>query len=480
MSTRDVPVARAAKTPARSRRRWAALAAILLATFMDLMDNTIVTVSLPAIQHSLGSSDVALEWITSAYTLTFALGLITGGRLGDRYGRKTAFIAGVLAFTAFSALCGVSGDTGLLIVARILQGAAAAVMIPPVLTFIREDFTTSERGKAFALYGTVLALGGVSGPLLGGLLTNADLFGLGWRPIFLINVPIGLIAAAGTAVWARQSRDSHAPRLDLTGALIVTIAVLALLFPLIEGPRLHWPVWGFVAMAASVPILIFFAVVQARHAAAGKPVLMSMSLFRHRSVVGGLLAGLVFFCGMGVFFVFSLYLQNGLQYTALHTGLTFLPFAVGVMFGSGLSIGLLPKIGRYVPFIGSLVMALGEGMLAYSVHHFGLALTTWEIIPGVLVCGIGLASVSSTLVNIVLAKVPERDTGAVSGVINTALQIGGAAGIAISGTLLLSLVSAGRSFTSATTTTLAAEAAIFVAAAVATLVIPPGKVHVEQ
>ncbi|MBX5470619.1 MAG: MFS transporter [Thermoleophilaceae bacterium] len=276
-------------------RRWLGLAVLLLAAAIDLIDATIVNIALPTIRDDLGAGAAALEWIVAGYSLTFALGLITGGRLGDVFGRRRIFLIGVAGFTLASLAAGLAWSPAALVAARFVQGAFAALMVPQVLSTINVSFPPEERPKAYGMYGTFAGIATVSGPLLGGLLMQGDLFGLDWRPIFLINLPVGLATFVAALLFVRESRDEHPPQLDLTGVGIVTVALLLLLYPLVEGHELGWPAWTFASMAASLPVLALFAAQQARRARRGDAPLVPLGLFRERAFGGGVLAGLTFF-----------------------------------------------------------------------------------------------------------------------------------------------------------------------------------------
>ncbi len=239
-------------------RRWLTLIILLLAAFMNLLDISIVNIAIPSIQPNLHASYADVQWALAGYTLAYAVVLITGGRLGDAYGRKRLFLIGVTGFTIMSALCGAAQTPGMLIACRVIQGAMGAIMIPQVLAVIQVIFPPQERIKALAAFGVTAGLGTVSGPLLGGLLTQHNLFGLHWRPIFLINVPVGIIAVIVSAVLVRESRAPRPPRLDPGGVALITAALLLLLYPLVQGRQLGWPAWTFVAMAASVPVFALF------------------------------------------------------------------------------------------------------------------------------------------------------------------------------------------------------------------------------
>ena len=224
-------------------RRWLTLVILLLAGFMNLLDVSIVNIAIPSIQRDLHASYADVQWALAGYTLAYALVLITGGRLGDTFGRKRLFLIGVAGFTIMSALCGAATGPGMLIGCRVAQGAMGAIMVPQVLAVIQVIFPPRERIKALAGFGVTAGLGTVSGPLLGGLLIQHNLFGLGWRPIFLINVPVGVIAFAASAVLVRESRVANPPRLDPVGVSLISAALLLLLYPLVEGRQLGWPLW---------------------------------------------------------------------------------------------------------------------------------------------------------------------------------------------------------------------------------------------
>src|ERR1700751_5167186 len=240
-------------------RRWLTLVILLLAAFMNLLAISIVNIAIPAIQRTLHASYADVQWALAGYTLAYALVLITGGRLGDTFGRKRLFLIGVTGFTLMSALCGAAQTPGMLIAFRVAQGALGAIMIPQVLSVIQVIFPAAERIKALAAFGVTAGLGTVSGPLLGGLLIQHNLFGLGWRPIFLINVPVGVLAVAAAAVLVRESRAPKPPKLDLIGVGLISAALLLLLYPLVQGRQLGCPGWTFVAMAASAPMFALCA-----------------------------------------------------------------------------------------------------------------------------------------------------------------------------------------------------------------------------
>ena len=360
-------------------RRWLTLVVLLLAAFMNLLDISIVNIAIPSIQRDLHASYADVQWALAGYTLAYALVLITGGRLGDAFGRKRLFLIGVTGFTLMSALCGAAQSPGMLIASRVAQGAFGAIMIPQVLSVIQVIFPAAERIKALAAFGVTAGLGTVSGPLLGGLLTQHNLFGLDWRPIFLINVPVGIVAAAAAALLIRESRAPRPPRLDPVGVALISAALLLLLYPLVQGRELGWPAWTFVSMAAAAPMLAVFIVYErAKDRRDGSP-LVQLGLFRQRAFAVGIVIAITFFLGVTSFaLILTLFLQVGLGFGPLHAGLTFLPFSGGVLIASGAAARLAPKFGRGVTMAGALVMAAGmagahrhRAPFRWRGHHLG-------------------------------------------------------------------------------------------------------------
>jgi EmrB/QacA subfamily drug resistance transporter len=425
-------------------RRWIALGVLLVAAAMDLIGTTIAALALPVIQDDLRASQAALEWIMAGYSLAFALGLITGGRLGDVFGRRRVFLVGLVGFTATSALCGLAPSPGVLVAARIAQGVFAALMVPQVLSIVSASFPPEDRAKAYGLFGATAGVATVLGPLLSGLLIKVDFFGLGWRPIFLINVPLGLATIVAARALVRESRIDRPPRLDLVGAGLMTVALVLLLFPLVDGRALGWPRWTFAAMAASIPALGLFAVHQRRRERRGASPLVPPMLFGQRAFAGGMLATLAFFSGPpALLFVTTLTLQ-GLGFSPLHTALTFVPLSIASVPAAGASVVLAPRFGRRLVFGGALVVALGIGGLLLAVELAGAGLTTWGLLPGMIVTGIGLGLVAPTLIDVVLAGVDPRDAGTASGALNTAFQLGAAIGIALISVVFFSALPEGQ------------------------------------
>jgi EmrB/QacA subfamily drug resistance transporter len=453
-------------------RRWLGLSVLLLAAVMDLIDVSIVNIALPTIRDDLDASSAALEWTIAGYTLAFALGLITGGRLGDVYGRRRIFLLGVGGFTAASLLCGLAWSSEVLIAARVAQGAMAALMMPQILSTIQATFPAEERPKAYGMYGAFVGIAAVSGPLVGGLLVEADLLGLGWRTIFLINLPIGLLTLVAARALVPETRDEHPPTLDLPGVALVSAALLLLLYPLVQGPGAGWPTWTFVSMAAALPVLGLFGLQQARKSARGGSPLVPPALFRERAFTGGVVAALTFFSGVISFFlVLTLTLQLGLGFSPLHTALTFTPWSLALAAAAGASVQLAPRLGGRLTTAGALLMAAAMVAVLVTVDHFGEDLTSWWLAPSLALGGVAMGMVAPTLVDITLAGVPGRDAGSASGVLNSALQLGGAIGVALIGVIYFD-VAASDGFVQALRDSLWFEVAVYLLSALAMLLLP--------
>ncbi|MEK8143697.1 MFS transporter [Streptomyces sp. M10(2022)] len=405
----------------------------MTAAFMDLVDVTIVNVAIPSITQDTGASFSAIQWITAGYALAFAAGLITGGRLGDIYGRKRLFLIGIGGFTLASALCGFAANPEMLVSSRILQGGMAALMVPQVLSIVHATFPAHERGKVFGLFGAIVGLGAVSGPLLGALLTEWNLFGLEWRPIFLINLPVGI---AGLILGYRFISESKAPRalrLDLAGVVIVTLGLLMLLYPLTRGRELDWPVWGHVSMACSIPVFAGLVVFERQKARRGGSPLIELSLFQVKSFAAGIAVQLTFGLGLGIFFlVWTLYMQMGLGWSALRAGTTGIPFSIAVSVAAGISVQkLVPRFGRKVLQCGALMMIAGLLLYIWEAGRYGMDITSWQMALPLTVMGVGMGLIVAPLADAVLSEVPKEHSGSASGLFNTVQQMGTALGLGL-------------------------------------------------
>jgi EmrB/QacA subfamily drug resistance transporter len=418
-------------------RRWLILALVLCAECMDMLDGSIVNVAAPTIRDDLHTSASALQWVIGGYALTFAVAMITGARLGDIYGRRRLFAIGAFGFVIASAACGLAVSPGMLIGCRLAQGAAAAVLVPQGLGIIRSAFSERDLGSAFAVFGPVIGLSAVLGPIVGGALVSANAFGSGWRLIFFVNLPLGLAAAVGAVVLMPESRVAKPPRLDLIGATLAALGMGLLVYPLIQGRAAGWPVWTYLMGAGSVvafTVLVIWVRGAARH---GRDPLIVTSIFARRAYSAGLASILAFFAGMtGTLLVLTLFLQFGEHFSAIHAGLTLAPFAFGAAVGAGLAGAVLaPRFGRPVLQFGAVLFGLGVWWLRHLISVHGLGTGSLTIAPAELVLGVGLGMIVSPLFDFILASVDEHEVGSAAGVLNAVQQLAGAIGVAVFGTI---------------------------------------------
>lgn len=421
--------------------RWQALGVMLLAAFMDLLDTTIVNVAIPSIQQSLGATYAQLQWVVAGYTLAFALTLITAGRLGDIYGRKRMFLSGVGGFVLASALCGLAPDPAFLIAVRLLQGVAAAIMIPQILSIIQVSFPAREAIGAYGLYGAITGIAAVAGPVLGGLLTQSNLWGLEWRSIFLLNIPVGLVALALASRLIQESKAPHALKLDLVGVGLVTLGLFLLVYPLVQGSEQGWPAWSFALMAVSLLVLGLFLVYERYKTRLDGSPLVELGLFGSRGFSAGLLVTVFNTAGIAGFALpFVLFLQIGFGFSPLQAGLAFLPFSLGSMLASGLAVPFGPRLGRNLLMLGAAISTISFLALMGVLQHYGSGLHSAHLILPLAGYGIGFGLIIVPLTDIVLAGVPEREAGSASGVLGTAQQLGNAIGVAVVGVVFFGLL----------------------------------------
>lgn len=425
-----------------SPRPFAVLAMLLPATFMQLVDISIVNVAIPSVQRDLGATDAQIQLVVAGYQLAFACVLITASRLGDIFGRRRMFLLGMAGFTATSALCGAATTPLILVAGRILQGLMSGTMVPQVISIIQVSFPPAERGKAFGIFGATVGLATIAGPLLGGLLIALDPAGLDWRSVFYVNVPIGLAALVAAARGLPESRAPEARRLDLVGAVLVTAGLFMLVFPLTEGREQGWPDWMIAMLGGSAAALILFFALQQRKTRLGRSPLVYTTLFRDRVFRRGiLLASLVASTIPSFFLVFSLYLQIGFRFTPLHSGLTTLPFSIGSAMASLNSNRLVKRFGLRPLQLGCLLLALSLLALRQVVGAIGPAMTSWHLVGILFVCGIGLGLIMAPMTTAILSSIQSREVGSASGVLSTGQQVGGALGVSAIGFLFFASLS---------------------------------------
>jgi EmrB/QacA subfamily drug resistance transporter len=421
--------------------RGLAIGILLFASFMDLLDVTIVQVALPSIGADLGASDAQLEWIVSGYMLAFAVALITGGRLGDLYGRRRIFLVGIAGFTLSSAAAAAAWSGDVLVATRIVQGLFAALMVPQLLASVQAFFSPRERAPMYGLIGGVAGLAAVAGPVLGGWLVDADLWGLGWRSVFLINIPVGIAIFALAARFVPETRSPRPMRLDVPGVALLSAVVLAFMVPLVEGQTLGWPVWLWIPVAVGAALLVVFVAYSRRRMRRDGSALLPMPLFADRGFSAGIVTQAAFQGALNAFTLpFIIYLQVGLGFDALTAGLNLLAFSLGAMLGTGAVIPLVARLGKVLVTAGSVIIAVSVLWVFAVVSDTGAAFTGWAAVWPMALAGVGLALLVIPLVDVALATVPIADAGAASGAYSTFQQLGAAAGVAVSTTVFFTIV----------------------------------------
>jgi EmrB/QacA subfamily drug resistance transporter len=433
LSTQSEPTRAPAPTESTAPHP-AILPIVLTGVFITILDFFIVNVAIPSTQRDLHASAANVEWIVAGYGLAYGSGLILGGRLGDVFGRRRMFVGGVALFTLASIGCGLAPDADILVVARAVQGTAAAVLAPQVLAIVRTTYRGAAQTAAINAYALTMGLAAVFGQLIGGLIIHADLFGWGWRTCFLINVPIGVVALVLARRVIPESRG-NAVRLDVGGAVALTLALVALLLPLIEGRAQHWPWWTLLSFTLAVMLVLAYG--KRRHPAP----LIDLAMFRERAFTIGLLTQLAFTMGMAAYFlIFAFYVQEGRALGALQAGLVFTPIGAGYVAASLLAPKLAARFGRQVIALGGMTRAVGLTALLVAVAgHWPIG---W-LIPALLVDGVGMGLALAPIMGTVLARVASHHAGAAAGVLATAQQVGGAIGVGIVGIVYYGGVSAG-------------------------------------
>jgi EmrB/QacA subfamily drug resistance transporter len=427
-------------------RRWLAFAAIITASVMDLLDSTIAQVAAPSIRRDLGGSYTVIEWLSAAYALAMAVGLLTGGRLGDLYGRKRVLLAGMAGFIAASAACAAADTSGELIAARTLQGLAGAIMLPQVFGLISDLFEAHEMGRAFAVFSPVMGLSAMLGPIVSGGLIGLNLFGTGWRMIFLVNVPVGLAAlAAGARFLPAVPPRANGARLDLPGAALAGVAMFLLVFPLVQGHELGWPGWLLGMLGASAAVLAGFVWYQVRRKRAGGTPLVEPGIFANRGYTSGIAFSLAFISSMGgIVLIFNVLLQAGLGYTPWHSAITTAPWAAGAFIGSAAGGITMGRLGRRVLHAGLIVEAVGLLALAGTLRAAGAGVSTADLLGPMILGGIGMGMVFVPLFDIAMAGIRPHEMGSASGVLQTVNSLSMSTGVAGLGVIFFSLLGSGH------------------------------------
>jgi EmrB/QacA subfamily drug resistance transporter len=426
-----------AAMPSRTRNplRWFVFAVAITANIMDLMDTTIVNVAGPSIRHALGGSASSLQWLPAGYTLAFSVWLITGARLGDMFGRRRLFLIGSAGFTVMSAACSAAPSMAALIVFRVLQGSFGALMVPQGFGMLKEVFAEDEMTKVFGAYGPMLGLSSLAAPILAGVLIEANLWGIGWRLVFLINVPIGIAAFAGAVRVLPRTVAHPGIRLDTGGMVLIGAGLTAIIYPLIQGRADGWPAWTFASLAAGAILIVAFLVWEQRlH---GDP-LIEPGLLANRTYTSGLLVGFAFFGAFGgLLLCVSLFAQLGEGFSPIHAGLTLMAMVVGMFAGMGAGFSLVGRLGRRLLHLGVVIVGAGTVVLALTVTGSRTA-STLDLAPGLFLIGTGAGISMGQLFDFILAGVGMDEVGSATGVVEAMQQLSSAVGVAVLGTIFFS------------------------------------------
>jgi EmrB/QacA subfamily drug resistance transporter len=426
-----------AAMPSRTRNplRWFVFAVAITANIMDLMDTTIVNVAGPSIRHALGGSASSLQWLPAGYTLAFSVWLITGARLGDMFGRRRLFLIGSAGFTVMSAACSAAPSMAALIVFRVLQGSFGALMVPQGFGMLKEVFAEDEMTKVFGAYGPMLGLSSLAAPILAGALIEANLWGIGWRLVFLINVPIGIAAFAGAVRVLPRTVAHPGIRLDTGGMVLIGAGLTAIIYPLIQGRADGWPAWTFASLAAGAILIVAFLVWEQRlH---GDP-LIEPGLLANRTYTSGLLVGFAFFGAFGgLLLCVSLFAQLGEGFSPIHAGLTLMAMVVGMFAGMGAGFSLVGRLGRRLLHLGVVIVGAGTVVLALTVTGSRTA-STLDLAPGLFLIGTGAGISMGQLFDFILAGVGMDEVGSATGVVEAMQQLSSAVGVAVLGTIFFS------------------------------------------
>jgi EmrB/QacA subfamily drug resistance transporter len=456
---------------------WLGFAVVIVSAVMDLLDSTIAQTAAPAIRHDLGGSYADLEWITAAYTLAMSATLLLGSRLGDAFGRRRVLLIGIGGFVGASVLCALAPSAGALVAARTLQGAIAAIMVPQGFGLIREMFGDEGQQKAFAVFGPVMGLAAVAGPLLGGGLINLDVLGSGWRAIFLVNVPLGLAALlVGRRYLPRTAPAAPGLRVDAPSVALAMLGTGALVYPLIQGRDQGWPAWSFALLAGGVVMLGAFAALQARRSRQGRTPLVEPSILRRRPYVAGLAVVLGFIGAMGgMMIALNVMYQTGLGFSPLACGVATVSIPLAAIGGSITSSALLARIGRTTMHIGIVTMAIGLVVVDLVMRSASGGVTAWELAGPLAITGFGMGMVFVPMFDVILAGVAPHELGSASGLLESVQQLAMSLGIAAVGTVLFDRLGSGfrpAAFVSAADHGLLVAVAFLIAACTAVFWLP--------
>jgi EmrB/QacA subfamily drug resistance transporter len=428
-------------SPRADPRRWLMLPVVLLVAFMGTLDTFIVNVAVPSIETHFHASFAEIQLVIAGYTLTFGVVLATGGRLGDLYGRKRFFLFGVAGFTLFSTLCGLAPSVTWLIIFRVFQGAMAALMLPQVISLLTISFLPEERGRAFSSYVTAMGLAAITGQVIGGLLIAANVLDLGWRSIFLINLPIGIVTLVAGWLLVHESRVPSARRLDLGGVALLSIALFLLIYPLAEGSSLGWSFWSFLSLALALLLLTVFVFYERWLTQHGGAPVVPLALFQSRSFVAGVLSNfLVQILFAAILLLLPFYLQKGLNYSPLQSGLVVMVMGLAFMLSSSISSKVVEWLNWRALHLGAALVTLGYLLTLLAVLIFVPLYGIAPLLVGLFITSSGNGTLTAPLINRALQGIDSSMAGAASGVYSTIHQVASALGVAVIGTIFVAIL----------------------------------------
>ena len=422
-------------------RRWLILPVLLAGTFLLLLDFSIVNVAMPSIRDSLRATTGESQLIIAFYAVAYSVLLITGGRLGDLFGRRAMFLGGMSGFVLTSVMCGLAPTIDVLIGGRLLQGVAAAVMSPQVLATIRVIFPAGERSRALGFYGATVGLGLVFGQLVGGILISLRPFGLTWQSIFLVNLPLGGIDLVLASWLFPRSARSERVDFDVPGVAVLSIGLVMLIYPLAVGREAGWPLWTLICLVLSAPVLAAFVLLERRLLLKGGSPLLDVRLFHDRAFSVGLALSFLVYASAAFYFCYAVYLQSGLGWSVFYAGLASVPYSVGFLFGSLAAPSLAARFGHGAPVLGYITGSLGLGIVVVILLNGGMP--GGPMFFALAIAGLGLGIVFPSLIRIVLQDIPLEHAGMASGALNTVIQVGPALAVSIIGGIFFSTLDGG-------------------------------------
>jgi MFS family permease len=448
---RATPAASAAPPP--YPRRWRMLPVVLAAMFMAQFDLFVVNVAVPSLERDLHAGPAALQLVVAGYGFTYASGLIIGGRLGDLFSHRQMFLVGILAFSLASVLCGLAQSSGELVAARLLQGLTGAALVPQVLALITAVFPVAERARALAWFGVTIGVGAVAGQVLGGMLLEANLLGLGWRAIFLVNAPVGLVTAAFAERLIPRREAAARPKLDPLGAVGISASLALALVPMVLGRAEGWPLWAWISLGAAAPVMALALLWERALTRRGGQPTLDLSLFRNRVFVRGLFVNVTIFGAFFSFmFVLTLVLQNGLGLSPLQAAFTYTPLGLAFASASIAAQRMAARYGALVIMAGTAIAIVGIVALLLELRLSGGTTSAPRMIGPMVLIGLGNGTSVPALIATVLAGAHPKDAGAAAGVLTTSQQFASAAGVAVLGSIFFQALGSGRgtgAFTSA-------------------------------